>query len=68
MIIGCYLVEVRLTILYNYLLLLLFELGQSKSVFRVCLYSPNQTAVVVLTIKKGYKDCAFSTALTRSGP
>ena len=68
MIAGCYLVGGRQTILYNYLTVLLFELGQSRFVFHARPHSPSLIAIVVLTIGKGYKDCTLSPVLTRSRP
>ena len=63
---GCYLMEGRPIIFYDYLILLLFELGQSKFDFYACPYSPNLIVVVILTIRKGYKDCTFSAVFPRS--
>ena len=59
MIAGCFLVAGSPTVFYNYLTLLLFELGRSKFIFHAYLYSSNLIVVVILTIRKGYKDCTF---------
>ena len=60
---GCYLMEGRPIIFYDHLILILFELGQSKFVLHTYPHSPNLIAVVVLTIRKGYKDCTFPRVL-----
>jgi hypothetical protein len=64
---GCYVAEGS-TIIPDgyYVMMLLFELGQSIVVFYPCLYSPNLTVVVTLTISKGYRDCTFSSVFTPS--
>jgi hypothetical protein len=57
---GCYHVEGHVIIICDYLLLLVFELGQDESTFLAYASSSNVTiAVVVLTLRKGYKDCMF---------
>ena len=63
---GCYLVQRSVIIFFDFLILLVFELGEGGFAFRIHAYSLNSiTVVVVLTVKNGYRDCTPPQLLVR---
>ena len=64
---GCYVVERHSKIVSVYLIDLAFELGQNESVLLIYASSPNlMIAVVILTVRRGYRNCALRPVFTRS--
>ena len=60
LVIGCYLSERSVIIFFDFLLLLVFELGENNLVSHSVVRRLDVTiAVVVLTVWNGYRDCAF---------
>lgn len=64
---GCSIERRSVIIFFDFLLLLVFELGQDQFVFRAYSCSQNLiTAVVILTIRRGLRDRMFLSLSTRS--
>ena len=63
--VRCNIVRISRVDSYEFLVLLIFELGQYKPspCSHVCSFG-RITAIVILTIKRGFHDCVSSSSLT----
>ena len=63
---GCNLVQRSAIIFFDPLMLLVFELGEAKFSFCSRAYWLNPaTAIVILTLRMGFRDCEFPSSLVR---